>query len=274
MGKRKQFSWLTLALVLSIFGPATKAQAFNTEDLFNTYEVPYECSISQESLSTISAYENAKSYVARFSNLLSLEPDFTTVAARVSVLEGSCRDLEESLDSGYFLAYEEIVSLENKYSDMCEQLKRVEQTLEYESVVLQLSIPEVPTNSAYNSAIAEKENYVKQNYLGEDSFVAPVNSYNFVSCAEDKSVVYTGTWGESVYSMYNARCVDIQETDCGLLLLLEVGDSAVLTYEGILQSKIQIGDYIKQGDLIGLADDSLSVQLVLDDIPVDFRKKG
>lgn len=274
MGKRQQLSLYASVLTIGLLSSATEVCAYTTEDLYNQYSVPYECSISQDSLDTISAYENAKSYVARFSNLLSLKPDLTTVAAQASALEDNCATLKQSLDSGYYLTYDEIISLENEYLDTCTQLEQMECALNQESVDLQLSIPKIPSASVYNEALTEKETYIKQNYLGDLSFIEPVNNFGSISYDTNEFVVYTNTWGEDVYSIYNAHCIDVQEIDGEYLLVLEIGDSVKMTYKGILQSKIKIDDYIAQGDLIGLAGDSLSIQLVLDNTPVNFSKEG
>lgn len=274
MGKRKQFGIFALACILRAFGFKSDVYAYSTEDLFHKYSVEYEGGIEQEILDTISAYECAKSYVAKFSNLLSLEPDLTTVVAQVSSLEEQCQTIELRLSEGYFLTYDELIALEDEHSKVTRQLEQAKSTLSIGDIDLQLSFPEVPSAPSYAEAVAMKDKYIAENYLGELDFVEPIKQFSSSYYDVTNFVHYSGTWGASVYSMYNAHCTAIQATENGLLIELQVGDYVTLTYTGILYSKIQIDDYITQGDLIGLAGDSLYVQLVLDDTPIDFSKEG
>lgn len=269
MGKRTK---CIIPILIFLLCPATTF-AYSSEDLLNDYGIECESTLDPSVLSILQAYEEAKYHTLKYSGLLCLQPDTDILSERANVLEQKRKELQNTLDNGFHLTYQQIMSYESSYAEATKQLEATAKTLSTDEVDLAIPSVSVPDADEYRAACKSKDDYTKRNYLGEYDAVKIVNQYTDIVYNEHGSVCYFGTRGQDVHALFNATCTGVEQKGDFSTIMFNVGDYATLTYSGVVYSEVQEGDSVLQNGVIGLAGNSLSVQLKVNDTTINFIDK-
>lgn len=265
----KAFKTIILMLLLLLAFPI-KVKADCASDLYELYGVEYTQVYPDGVIETIQKYNDAKKYLTSFQYVALSDFDSSILNKRLSSLTKRKEHLKHELSNGYYLSWDEIYLLESEYNDVCNKIYNTEKIVSDNSI--QTPIPpmtDVPTYTQYQDAISIKKNIDNNSDIGTlhnikppilDAFILDTNS--------DTSCTYRTVRNARVVSLFNGVIKEVG-TD---YIIIDNGNSIISYYRNLKSVNVDLGDTVKQGDVLGTSNSYVTLQLSLNNNFVDVTE--
>ena len=260
MGSKERKIWTVVLVVLLCLIPST-TYAATAEELYAKYNITYESPYPYDVIETISAYDNAKKFVAMYSYVITSEYDVEALKLKVEELTQKLNSTEVQLLDGYNLSTDEIYALEDNYITTKEQLENARLSLA--SVDLNYSIPNAdntPTYSEYKSALSKKNAIDAKCNVGDiEELSVPVSGNALVYSSVDKYTTYSVSNDVDVLALFNGVVSDTSDK----YVIINHYNNIYTRYDNLYNVSVEVGDTVVQGQVIGRADKKFNLALKL-----------
>lgn len=256
-----QVKRIALLIVLSILFCNCTPLAATTDDLYHLYDVKPEHTISEDVMNVLnSAYKTQRKAVSmkHFENIV-------IKSKEVLKAEECMNEVSQNLIASYDKSYDEIISLEEEYEKAKQNYLRLKSTLNNDFKLNEISI-NAPSKEAYREAYALFDAYKSKKELGALSGNTVVNSASvtqYPDCTQ-----FSVKTMSPIYSLYNGVVIESER----MRVTISTVDNVLVRYQGVLFSDVEVGDVVKQGQVIGKFNNNLSVGISLNNKHCNLAK--